>query len=175
MLDDLELPQVQEAALAERRQLAEHRAPGMDGSILQDLGRHPSRFTVWGVAAGPGAAEFVERLADRFRDGGPAVFTADVDAGTRIERVSIAGLRVEELAGRPQRWLYVLSLSEHQAPLEPEPTGAVDAGVLEEAQGMFDGLVAALDLAPFLLTGLEPFIPLLEGMVASLDDVLHPK
>lgn len=168
MLDDLELPQVQEAALAERRELAEHRAPGMDGSLLQDMGRRPSRFTVWGVAAGPDAAVFVERLADRFRQGTSAVFTADVDAGARVERVSITGLRVEELAGKPQRWMYALSLSEHQEPVEPEGTAAVDAAVLEDAAGFADDLAAALDLAPFLVTGLEPFVGVLQGLIARL-------
>ena len=34
MLDDLALPQVQEIAVIERRTLAEHKPPGMDGSLL---------------------------------------------------------------------------------------------------------------------------------------------
>ena len=39
MLDDIELPQVQEIAAYDRRMLAEHKPPGMDGSLLQNLGR----------------------------------------------------------------------------------------------------------------------------------------
>lgn len=168
MLGDLELTQVQEAALAERRALAEHRPPGLDGGMLQDLGRAPSRFTVWGVAAGPDAAGFVEQLNERFREGAPLAFTADVDSGARVERVSVAGLRVEELAGKPDRWLYVLTLAEYQEPREPAATAAVEADILGDAAGLMGDLVAALDLAPLLVTGLEPFVAVLEGMLASL-------
>lgn len=171
MLGDLELTQVQEAALAERRALAEHHPPGVNGGVLQDLGREPSRFTVWGVAAGPDAATFIERLQAAFRDGAPRAFTADVDSGARVERVSIAGLRVEELAGKPQRWLYVLTLAEHQEPREPASAAAVEAGVADEAAGMMDNLVTALDLLPMLVTGLEPFVGVLQGMVAGLQGV----
>jgi hypothetical protein len=168
MLDDLELPQVQEAALAERRELVEHPTAELDGGVLQDLGRRPSRFTVAGVAAGPDAAAFIEKLSGKFREGLPVAFTADVGAGSRIDQVRIADLRVEELAGKPQRWMYLLSLSEHQEPVQPQPSSAVDAAVIEEAQGMIDDLVVALDLAPLFLTGLEPFIPMLQGVLASL-------
>lgn len=168
MLDDLELPQVQEAALAERRQLVEHRAPGLDGGILQDLGRRPARFTVSGVAAGPDAAQFVEKLSARFRAGRPVPFSADVGAGTAIEQVMVADLRVEELAGKPERWRYLLSLTEHQEPAQPESAAAVDAAVLDEARGLIDDLVVALDLAPAFLTGLEPFVAVLEAALARL-------
>jgi hypothetical protein len=168
MLGDLELTQVQEAALAERRALAEHRPPGLDGGMLQDLGRTPSRFTVWGVAAGPDAAGFIARLNERFREGAPLAFTADVDSGARVERVSIAGLRVEELAGKPDRWLYVLTLAEYQEPREPAATAAVDTDVLGEAEGLMDSLAGALDLAPLFVTGLEPFVGVLEGLLGRV-------
>src|SRR5262245_24026938 len=101
MLDDLELPQVQEAALSERRELAEHGVAELDGGVLHDLGRRPSRFTVAGVATGPDAAAFVEKLSGKFRDGRPVAFTADVGAGARVDRARIVDPRVEELAGRP--------------------------------------------------------------------------
>jgi len=168
MLDDLELPQVQEAALAERRELVEHRPAELDGGVLQDLGRRPSRFTVSGVAAGPGAAEFLEKLNAKFRDARPVAFNADVGAGAAIDRVMVADLRVEEVAGKPGRWRYLLSLAEHQEPTAAEPTAAVDAAVLDEARGLIDDLAAAVDLAPFLLTGLEPFVAVFEGLVTRL-------
>lgn len=172
MLGDLELTQVQEAALAERRTLAEHRLDGVDGGVVQDLGREPSRFTVWGVAAGPDAAEFIERLNARFRDPAPVPFTADVDGGARVQQVSITGLRIEELAGKPDRWLYVLALREHQEPREPEAAAsAIDTDLLGEAAGMMDGLAGALDLAPLFVTGLEPFVGVLEGLLRRVREV----
>jgi hypothetical protein len=168
MLDDLELPQVQEAAIGEQRALAEHHAAGADGSVLQDLGRHAARVRLWGVAAGPDAAEFVEKLAAKFRAGGPVPFIADITRGAAIERMSIADLRVRESAGRPQRWVYALALDEYLEPPPAAPGPAVDAGVLDEAAGLMDGLAGALELAPLFVSGLEPFVEQMQGLLARL-------
>jgi hypothetical protein len=168
MLDDLELPQVQEAATAERRALAEHHASGADGSVMQDLGRHGSRVRLWGVATGPGAAEFVGELTARFRAGEPVPFTADITADSRIERVAIADLSVREAAGKPERWIYALALDEYVEPPPSGPDTTVDDAVLDEGRDLMDDLANALDLTPGFLTGLEPFIPILQGLLASL-------
>lgn len=168
MLDDLELPQVQEAAIGERRALAEHHAPEADGSVVQDLGRHAARVRLWGVAAGPDAADFIARLDARFRAGDPVPFTADITAGAAIERMCIAGLQVRETAGKPQRWVYVLDLEEYLEPPPAAPGPEVDASVLDEAQGMMDGLAGALDLAPLFVSGLEPFVEQMQGFLARL-------
>jgi hypothetical protein len=169
MLDDLELPQVQEAAIGEQRALAEHHAPHADGSVLQDLGRHAARVRLWGVATGPDAAEFVEKLASRFRAGEPVPFTADITSGTAIERMSIADLQLREAAGKPGRWVYALALDEY---IEPPPAvsaaAGVDAAVADEGRGLMDGLANALDLMPILPTGLEPFVPVLQGLLDRL-------
>lgn len=168
MLDDLELPQVQETAVAELRALAGHHATDADGSVLQDLGRTAAKVTLWGVAAGPDAAGFVERLSEMFRAGAPVPFAADLTAAARIERVAIADLRVREAAGKPQRWLYVLELHEHLEPPPAAPDPAVDASILDDARGLADALAGALDLAPLFVTGLEPFVGQLQGFLTRL-------
>ena len=55
MLDDLELPLVQELTTYDRRTLSELKPPGMSGSLLQNLGRRPLRIVLWGVATDPDA------------------------------------------------------------------------------------------------------------------------
>jgi hypothetical protein len=168
MLDDLELPQVQEAAVAEQRALAEHHAAQADGSVVQDLGRHAAKVRLWGVAAGPDAAAFVEKLSARFRAGEPVPFVADITADARIEKVAIADLHVREVAGKPQRWVYALALDEYREPPPSAPGTALDDAVADEGRGLMDDLASALDLAPAFLTGLEPFIPILQGLLAGL-------
>src|SRR5215213_5435937 len=140
MLDDLELPQVQEIATLERRVLAEHKPPGMAGSLLQNLGRRPTRLTLWGVASGPDALSFVEKLDGKFRAAKPVPFTADIVADAEIEQVMIDDLRMQELAGKPERFAYVLTLREFIEPIEPEDLSALDAGILDEALGLVDNL-----------------------------------
>jgi hypothetical protein len=160
MLDDLELPQVQEIVTTDRRVLAEHKPPAMAGSLLQNLGRRPGHVALWGVAAGPESRPFVERLSELFRGAAPVPFTADIVSESRLDEVVIADLRVEELAGKPDRYLYVLTLREHTEPVDPSPTPApgVDDLLGAEAADLMDALAGALDLAPLFATGLEPFV-----------------
>jgi hypothetical protein len=146
VLDDLELPQVQEIATVERRVLTEYKPPGMAGSLLHNMGRRPTRLALWGVAAGPGALEFIEELDGKFRTGQPVPFTADIVADARIERVVIDDLRVQDLAGKPQRYAYVLTLREHIEPVQPEDMSALNADILNDAQGLMDNLTAGFEI-----------------------------
>lgn len=168
MLDDLELPQVQEILTAERRVLAEHKPPAMKGSLLQNLGRRPGHLSLWGVATGPESAKTVERLETMFQAGAPVSFTADIVEEMGLEQVVIAGLRVEELAGKPDRYLYVLTLREHAEPVDPAPAPGLDAGLLDQAQGLIDTLAAGLAALPAFTFALQPFIPRLQGILEEI-------
>jgi len=85
MLDDLELPQVQEISAYDRRTLAEHKPPGMSGNFLQNLGRRPTRLVLWGVATGPEALTFTQKLDNKFRSAKPVPFTADIVTDAEID------------------------------------------------------------------------------------------
>ena len=170
MIDDLELPQVQEIRTQDRRALVEHRPPGMDGSLLQNLGRGPTRLALLGVASGPDARAFVEQLDGKFRSGGAVTFTADIVADSEIETMKIDDLKVQELAGRPDRFAYVLTLREFIEPVEPEDASFLDSDILEEAQGLVEGLVEGLDIGLDFASGLERFVPQLTGLLGRLQE-----
>jgi hypothetical protein len=146
MLDDLELPQVQEVTTYDRRALAEHKSPGMDGSLLQNMGRRPTRLVLWGVTTGSEALEFVEALDGKFRAGDPVLFVADITTDTEIEQMVIDDLEWQELAGRPERFAYVLTLREYIEPVEPEDTSAVDTDVLGDVTEIMDDLTVGLEI-----------------------------
>jgi hypothetical protein len=171
MIDDLELPQVQEIVTADRRILAERRPPGMDGSVLQNLGRRSTTVVVRGVATGPGAAEFVEKLDGKFRAGTALPFTADVVTDGDAQQVLIDDLAVEEVAGRPERFAYVLTLVEHVEPAKPSETAGLDTGILDEAKDLTSGLIDGLDVARDLATGLERFVPVFSDLLQRLRNV----
>ncbi len=170
MLDDLELPQVQEIRTHDLRALAEHKPPGMSGSLLQNLGRRPTTLLLWGVASGPEARGFVAKLEDKFRAAQPVPFTADIVKEAGIEKVRIANLQLDELAGKPERFAYVLTLREHLEPAEAEDTSFVDDELLGDALGLIDELVDGLDLGLDFATGLEQFVAPLTGLLARLQD-----
>jgi hypothetical protein len=171
MLDDLELPQVQEITSYDQRVLVEHKPPGMAGSLLQNMGRRPTRLALWGVVTGAEALDFVEKLDGKFRAGEPVPFTADIVADAEIEQMVIDDLRWEELAGKPERYAYVLTLREFIEPVEPEAAPLVDASIVEDAQSAIDDLAAGignLDLGLDFATGLERFISPLSDLLSRL-------
>jgi DNA circularisation protein N-terminus len=168
MIDDLELPQVQELRTDDRRRLAEHRAPGRDGSVLQNLGRGSTRIQIYGVASGPDSLELVAQLDGLLRDQTPVPFAADIVADAAIETVVIDDLRVEELAGKPDRHAYLVTLREHLEPVEPAAAPGIDADILAEAGALIDEIAAGLAALPGLLTGLESLPETLGGFLARL-------
>lgn len=170
MLDDLELPLVQEVTTLEKRVLAEHKPPGMAGSLLQNMGQRLTRLSLWGLATGDKAREFVEKLNKKFRAGEPLPFTADIVAESKLEKVLIEDLRVQELAGKPGRFAYVLILREFIKPIEPEDTSFIDTDVALDAQKLIADLVPGLDFGLDFLTGLERFVSPFADLLGKLQE-----
>ncbi len=168
MLSTIELPQVQEIRVDDLRSLAEHNPPGMDGSLLQDLGRTPTCLTVWGVATGPDAPTLVEQLKAEMRAGSPVDWVADITVDTELEQVVIDDVQVRQLAGRPDRFAYAIALREYIEPVEPADTSSLDADILGDATDLLDDLVDGLDLAAGFATGLERFVEPLGGLLERL-------
>ncbi len=170
MLDDLALPQVQVIRTYDKRMLSEHRATGMDGSFLQNMGRKPACLMLAGIASGLDALQFVEKLDDKFNQGQAVTFITDIIADSDIEEMLIDDLKWEELAGKPNRFAYVLTLREHIEPVEPESVSALNAGILDDANSLLEDLVAGLDLGLTFPTGLDQFLEPLAGLLTRLQE-----
>lgn len=168
MLAGNELPQVQELTTSDLRALAEHKPPGKDGSLLQNVGRAPTTVTVHGVASDPLALEFIDRLKQDLRSGVAVPFVADITTDTQIENVLLDDLQVRQLAGDPGRFAYALTLREFIEPVEPESTAGLEADILGDAAGLVDGLLDGLDIALPFATGLERFVAPLTDLLDRL-------
>ena len=170
MLAGTELPQVQQISTADLRALAEHKPPGRDGSLLQNLGRAPTTITLSGVATDPKALELVATLKRDLRTGSAVPFVADITTDCAIDNVLIDDLQVRQVAGKPDRYAYVVTLREYVEPVEPASTDALDAGIRDAAEGLLDGLIDGLDLAVPFATGLEQFVQPLTDLLARLTE-----
>jgi hypothetical protein len=168
MLDDLALPQVQEITTLDRRAISEQKPPGMSGSLVQNLGRHPLRVTLWGVAVGPDAQSFAQKLDDKFRAAKPVPFTADIVVDAKLDQVMIEDLRLTELAGKPLRVSYVLTLSEFIKPVAPAAASPVDPGIAGDALKRVQDIASGIAAAQALTTGLERFIPQFTALLTKL-------
>jgi hypothetical protein len=111
----------------------------------------------------------METLDQKFRAGVPVPFVADITADTVIENVMIDDVRFQEVAGKTDRFAYVVTLREHQVPHDPEDVSGIDADVLGEALGQIQDLVAGLDAARAFAEGLSRFIPQLGGFLSELE------
>lgn len=171
MIDELELPQVQEINTLDRRALAEHKPPGMQGSLLQNLGRKPTSLVLGGVATGPQARGFIDDLYAKFEAGMPVAFTADIVADAEIEQMLIEDVQYRDLAGKPERFAYVVTLREHIEPVEPEDASLLDDDILDEAMDLLDDLVDGLNIGLDFATGLERFVSPLGDMLGRLRQV----
>jgi hypothetical protein len=169
MLDTLALPQVQEISIIEQRALAEHRAPGMDGSLFQNMGRRPTRLVLWGIASGATAQDFVDTLDGKFRDGKPLPFTTDIVADSKIDQVLIDNLRVQDLAGKPERYAYVLTLREYIEPAKTaEDTSALNTDIAGDAQNLMGNMLPGLTIGFDFVTKLAKYVGPLTALLAQL-------
>jgi hypothetical protein len=168
MLDDLELPQVQAITTCDHRSLAEHKPPAMAGSLLQNLGRNVTSMVVWGIVTGPNAQDFAQKLDKKFRDAKPVPFSADIVADSKIDQVLIDDLRLQQLAGKPERYGYILRLREFIKPVAPEDVSALDSSLLDAAKGLVDDISKGLNLAQAFATGLERFVPVFSGLLGRV-------
>ncbi|MBW4710437.1 hypothetical protein KX928_21820 [Roseobacter sp. YSTF-M11] len=171
MLDEIALPQVQTLRLRDARALAEHRAPQMQGSYFQNMGRHATAILVAGVASGPDAQQVLGTVTELFEAGDPIPFVADIVADAEIDQVIIDDFRTREVSGKPDRYAYALVLREFQEPAEPEAIGLLDDDILDEAEGLLDGIIDGLDLMPDFATGLERFVAPLSGLLERLQQL----
>jgi hypothetical protein len=174
MLDDLELPQVQEITTYDRRSLTELKPPGMAGNLVQNLGRRPLRVVLWGVAT-DNALDFSQKLDAKFRAAKAVPFVGDIVTDAKLDLVLVEDLRLQELAGKPQRFSYVLTLREFIKPVDPAPEAAgLDTAIVDDALGRVKGLLDGLDALRALALGLERFVPVFTDLLAGVKSATQP-
>lgn len=120
MLDDVELQQVQKIESEDEAAVQQHSIPALEGDFLQDLGRRSTRVDLTGVLTGPDAAKGLQKLREKFQKAEPMSFVADIATATVVDKVMIEEMEVEELAGKPERFAYALSVLEFVPPPKPE-------------------------------------------------------
>lgn len=154
MLDGVELEQVQKIDSDDQEVLAQHGVPALEGDFLQDLGRRVTRVTLTCVITGPKAQDQLKTLREKFRAATPVPFVADIATATKVGKVLIEELGVREVAGKPERFEYELTLREFLPPPKPEQekpppppppppdpeveTGTLIVEVIVEGQPNFD-------------------------------------
>jgi len=121
MLDDIELPLVQVLRTEEDQIWVEQGVPALEGSLLQRLGREGARIYVEGIMADDTSLDELEKLRKKHHAAQPVPFVADILTATEVKQVLIDDLNVRELAGKPKRYFYDMTLLEFVPTREPTP------------------------------------------------------
>lgn len=117
-------------SVSERRSIVEHRVPGMEGSILQDMGRDPVRISFDGVIYGKNSKETLKSLRSKFKAGKPVPFSSDLTTVAEVTQVLIEDLQVYDVSGSPNNYKYRITLREYTPPPKkdnPPPSQDEDA------------------------------------------------
>lgn len=183
MLGDWEIPRIESIRTLERRAFAEFAVPGRVGSLFQDLNTAPTRIAILGSLYGDeDRDEFLEELRGKFHDGEPVTFVADILTATEVQYVIVEVMRFQESGTKPDQMDYLFVLRESPPPPpSPDPLGALDTSLLDQAGGFLDTVTGALDVidtlgsVPDLGDPTPPLTSALDGVTSAtsgLDDAL---
>ena len=132
--------------ISERRRIVEHKVPGFEGSILQDLGREPATISFEGVIFGEGAREDLEVIRSKFKLGSPVPFSSDISGIAEVSQVLIEDLRVEDSGGAVNRYRYWMALKEYITPQEEEEkTPSQEEEAAEEVEEETEDALASIN------------------------------
>jgi len=159
ILDGVELQQVEGIEGYNKWDLKQHRVPALEGDFLQSLGRGAVRIRLQGVLTGTQAGQSLETIREKFRAAQPVSFVSDIATATKVVRVLVQDMKVRELAGRPERFEYAITLVEYigpaagttatqsSPPATPPPvnSGSLSVEVAADGGGGFDA--RAVDLS----------------------------
>jgi hypothetical protein len=116
----IEVRNVFNISTTDKRDMIEHKIPGMEGDVFQNLGRSPVEISFDGTFQGKTAKENLEILRTKFKQGTPLPFHSDLSGAADITKVLINDLRVEEVAGVTGSYHYFIVIQEYKEP-PPEP------------------------------------------------------
>ena len=133
-LAEIELSSIQNIKTDETQALVKHRIPGLEGDIIQDLGRRPTSISFEGIFKGEEALNNIESLRQKFKMREPIVFVADITDSADVTEVVIEDLRIWEVGGKPNHYAYAISLKEYVELVEEEVEQEIEEEQEQAAQ-----------------------------------------
>jgi len=134
-----ELRSVYNISVSEKRSIVEHKIPGLQGGVLQDLGREPVRISFEGIIYGEKAKEGLETIRSKFKAGQAVPFSSGISGVSEVTQVLIEDFQVEEVGGTTNRYRYWITLREYSIPPEEEkPAPSQEEEAKEETEQAAD-------------------------------------
>lgn len=135
--------------VSEATRVVRHPVPGLSGDLSQVLGRPSVTVRLQGIFYGAEAAADLEALRTAHLAGEPLDFFTEAVGEGYFAEVLITRVQVAQRAGYPDQFDFACEVMEYVEPPQPVASGAglllaLDAGLLDEAAGLVDGVQNAL-------------------------------
>jgi len=159
----IKFPRVHRIVTSEQAAFVQHRVPGMDGTLVQNLGRESVRLQIEGIFYGAKASDDLDKLRKLQLKREPVDFIADIIGSAYAGKVTLDEMQVTQSAQQPDQFTYSLTVSEYIEP--PQPAAGLTASLNDQlkldALSRLDvsGLADALSLGS-LPELTNPFDPL---------------
>jgi hypothetical protein len=163
------LKRIHRITTLEQADFVSHRIPGLEGNVVQNMGRDSVHLEIEGIFYGATAKEDMESLRQAHKAKDPVDFLAEIVGQAYFAQVILKRFEVFQIAQEPDQFSYILTIAEYVEP--PEPAGPpglsdVDADILDEAQNFMD--IATL---PDMLGSIPEVTNPLEPLSGALDQV----
>jgi hypothetical protein len=171
-LNGIELTQVHKITTLESGGFVNHKVPGMQGEISQDLGRHALQLQIDGIFYGDDKDKSLKKLRDIYLKREPVEFLAQITGQVYAAKVLVDSLRVMETGSHIDQYTYQMIISEYIEPPATSPAGTagINAQVKLEAMEIMDLMeipdLLALGSIPELSNPIEP----IKGVLTPLQE-----
>lgn len=141
----IDLTALRNVQTEDTRNVVQLRGPGQEGSVTHDLGREPVTVVLEGELFGEHSLDNLETLRQAQQKAEPMAFAAEAVAGSDLTEVVIADLRVQEVAGFPERFAFFMRVREHTEPPTSDQANAqaADAAAQADADARTQDKIAA--------------------------------
>jgi DNA circularisation protein N-terminus len=130
------LHRIHKIATLERADFVRHRVPGLEGNLVQDMGRDSVQLQIEGIFYGATAQDDLEQLRSAQKAREPVDFLADVVGQAYFSQVVLHQLDVFQRAEEPEQYSYTLVIAEYVPPPEPESGLGLDLPGVDAAIGL---------------------------------------
>jgi hypothetical protein len=182
MIGSWEVPSIEHIGTLESRRTARLAVPGLAGDLQHDLGSDSLVVEISGSLAGDSARDdFLKSLREPFAAGAPVTFVADIVTATKLDKVIIESLEVQEHNDYASSFTYHVVLRQYVEP--PPPATAIDdlgsdlqSDLADAAKLGLDGLDLAglLGAIPDIGNPEPPLQTALGGVKSALGGLLQP-
>ncbi|MEM7509282.1 MAG: DNA circularization N-terminal domain-containing protein [Bacteroidota bacterium] len=118
-IDDILLSKIHKIQTLEVADFVSHRIPGLNGNVIQDMGRKSVRLQIEGIYYGENVAEDLSALREIHKSREPVDFLAEIVETAYFSQVVIERIEVNQQANFPEQFGFRLIVAEYVPPPEP--------------------------------------------------------